>query len=178
MHSATRFYPVTVLLVLLAAFSLTTCGYRFSGSGNFPGGVQRIFITIFENKTSEIGVENVLADAVTAEFTARANAAAVAGSRRSADAVLTGRITSVHISSISRITETVTDDARVVITVVCQLTSSDGKQIWTSGEVIATDTYAVFQTDKARTDDNKTAALGRAAVRVSEKIYNKLVEDF
>ena len=178
MRPATRFCPVTVLLVLLAAFALTACGYRFSGSGNFPAGVQRIFITIFENKTSEIGVENVLADAVTAEFTTRANAAAVAGSRRNADAVLTGSITSVQISSISRITETVTDDARVVITVVAQLTSSDGKEIWTSGEVIATDTYAVFQTDKERSDANKTAALARAAERVSEKIYNKLVEDF
>lgn len=178
MHPATRLRPARVLLVLLAGFALTACGYRFSGSGQFPAGVQRIFITIFENKTSEIGVENVLADAVTAEFATRANAAAVAGSRRNADAVLSGSITSVHISSISRITETVTDDARVVITVVARLTSSEGKQIWTSGEVIATDTYAVFQNDKERTDANKTAALAQAAVRVSEKLYNRLVEDF
>ena len=173
-----RFLLAPALLVLFAAVVLTACGYRLSGSGKFPAGVQRIFITIFENKTSEIGVENVLADAVTAEFTTRANAAAVAGSRRNADAVLTGTITSVRISSISRITETVSDEARVVITVTAQLTSAGGKEIWEAGEVIATDTYRVFQSDKERSDANKNAALSRAAVKVSENIYNRLVEDF
>jgi hypothetical protein len=154
------------------------CGYRFSGSGRFPAGVQRIFVTIFENKTSEIGVENTLADAVSGEFTARSNAAAVAGSRRDADAVLAGSIMSVQITSISRVTETVSDEARVMITVNSRLTSSEGKQIWSAHQVTATDTYTVVQNDQQASAANKTAALDRAAVKIAEKLYNLLVEDF
>lgn len=157
---------------------LAACGYRFSGSGRFPGGVQRILVTVFENRTSEIGIENALADAVSSEFTARANAAAVAGSRRDADAVLAGTITSVRITSISRSAETVSDEARVVITVNSRLTSPDGAEIWTAGEVTATDTYKVVQDDKQASEDNKSAALERAAVKIAEKLFSRLVEDF
>ena len=169
---------VLLLLVLIGAVALQACGYRFSGGGNFPGGAERIFITIFENRTSEIGVENSLADAVTAEFTTRANAAAVAASRQNADAVLAGRITSVQLTSISRLAEIVSDEARVVVTVDARLISVDGATIWTAGGVTATDTYRVVQDDKQITESNKNAALDRAAVKLAEKLYNRLVEDF
>lgn len=154
------------------------CGYRFSGGGRFPADVQRIYVTIFENGTSQIGVENTLADAVTGEFAARANADAVAGSRQDADAVLDGRITSVRITSISRIAETVSSEARVVITVDARLTASSGTEIWTATDVVATDTYTVVQDDKQVSESNKKAALDRAAVKLAEKLYNRLVEDF
>jgi len=135
-------------------------------------------VTIFENRTSEIGVENTLADAVTGEFTTRANAAAVAGSRKDADAVLAGSINSVQINSISRTAETVSSEARVVITVTARLTSSGGTDIWTANQVTATDTYKVVQDDKQTTESNKNAALDRAAGKLAEKLYNRLVEDF
>jgi hypothetical protein len=154
------------------------CGYRFSGSGRFPADVQRIFVTIFENKTSEIGVEKTLADAVSSEFTARSNAAAVAGSRRDADAALAGTITSVQITSISRSSETVSSEARVVVSVDTRLTASSGTEVWSASDVTATDTYTVVQDDKQITESNKKAALERAAVKIAEKLYNRLVEDF
>ena len=165
-------------LVCGGALTLGACGYRFTTSGQFPSDVQRIFVTIFENKTSQIGVENVLADAVTNEFTTRTNAAAVAGNRRTADAVLSGTITSLQISPISRPAETVTEEARVVITVDARLTSSVGTEIWNAGQVTATETYKVLQNDNQITEFNKNAALERAAVRLAEKLYNRLVDDF
>ncbi len=165
-------------MLLWGAVALSACGYRFSGSGHFPAGVQRIFITIFENKTSEIGVENALADAVTSEFTTRTNADALAGSREDANAVFSGTITSVQITSISRIAETVSDEARLVITVNARLTSSDGIEIWTAEQVSSTATYKILQNDKQVTDANRSAALDRAAVKLAERLYNRLVEDF
>jgi outer membrane lipopolysaccharide assembly protein LptE/RlpB len=171
-------HHLLLLLVLISAVALPACGYRFSSGGNFPGGAERIFITIFDNRTSEIGVENSLADAVTDEFTTRANAGAVAGSRQDADAVLAGRITSVRITSISRVAETVSDEARVVVAVNARLVSAGGANIWTASEVTATDTYKVVQDDKQITESNKNAALDRAAVKLAEKLYNRLVEDF
>lgn len=169
--------PLAVLLVG-GVLTLPACGYRFSGSGRFPADVQRIFVTVFENRTSEIGVETALADAITTEFTTRANAAAVAGSRQDADALLRGSITSVQISSISRVAETVSSEARVVITVEARLISSGGNNIWSATGVAATDTYTVLQDDKQTSQSNKDAALNRAALKLSEKLYNRLVEDF
>ena len=123
-------------------------------------------------------MENVLADAVTTELTTRANAAAVAGSRASADAVLTGTITAVQTDPISRSAETITDEARLIIRVDARLTSSGGIEIWNARQVSATDTYNVVQDDKRITEINKNAALERAAVRLAEQLYSRLVEDF
>ena len=165
-------------LLLGGGLALAACGYRFSGGGQFPAGVQRIFVTIFENRTSEIGVENALASAVTGEFTTRSNAAAVAGSRKDADAVLAGVITSVRITSISRVAETVSTEARVVITVSARLTTTAGKDVWSATGVAATATYPVVQDDKQVTESNKNAALDEAANKVAENLYNRLVEEF
>ena len=182
LHCSIRFgasFRLTVAIVLFSVLlSLTACGYRFTGGGYFPADVQRIFITIFDNKTSEIGVENALATAVTREFTTRANASAVAASRSSADAVLSGAITSIRIAPIARSSETVSDEARLVITVNARLTANGGGEIWATNAVTATETYKIQQNDNQFTESSKNAALDRAAVRLAEQLYSRLVQNF
>jgi outer membrane lipopolysaccharide assembly protein LptE/RlpB len=165
-------------LILIVCIISTACGYRFTGSGNFPSGVERIFIQIFDNRTSEIGVENDIANGLADQFTTRGNSAALVSSLKKADAVLTGVIASIQIITTSRVTETTADARRVILTVDAKLTASDNRTIWSAQRVAATDTYTVVQNNNEATEDNKRQALARAAIELAEILYNRLVEDF
>jgi hypothetical protein len=37
-------------LIILGAVLISACGYRFAGQGEFPQGVQHIYIEVFENQ--------------------------------------------------------------------------------------------------------------------------------
>ena len=165
-------------LIVTVCIISTACGYRFTGSGNFPSGVKRIFIQIFDNRTSEIGVENDLANELADQFTTRGNSAALVSSVKNADAVLTGVIASIQITTTSRITETTAAARRVILTVDSKLTTADDRTIWSAQKVAATATYAVVQNNNEATEDNKRLALAQAANELAEILYNRLAEDF
>ena len=50
----------TVCLIVLFSIITSACGYRFTGTGGFPAGVNRIFINLYDNRTSETGIENFM----------------------------------------------------------------------------------------------------------------------
>jgi outer membrane lipopolysaccharide assembly protein LptE/RlpB len=165
-------------LIVTVCIITTACGYRFTRAGNFPSGVERIFIQIFENRTSEIGVENDIANELADQFTSRGNSTALVSSAKNADAVLTGVIASIQITTTSRVTETIASARRVILTVDSKLTTSDDRTIWSAQRVAATDSYTVVPDSKEATEDNKRLALARVANQLAEILYNRLVEDF
>ena len=65
----------------------SACGYRFAGQGQFPKGVEQIFIQTFENRTSKTGIERVVTNQIIFEFT-RQREKSLAGSAETSDAVL------------------------------------------------------------------------------------------
>jgi hypothetical protein len=48
---------------------LSSCGYRFVGSGSFPAGIKSVSIPILENRTSETGMENIITNDLIYEVT-------------------------------------------------------------------------------------------------------------
>ena len=48
-----KFIGITIFCMVVVC----ACGYRFAGQGGFPKGVERIFIEVFENRTSKTGIE-------------------------------------------------------------------------------------------------------------------------
>ncbi len=56
MYKKNRPIWLSVIVILI----LAGCGYSFPGSGEFPEGVNQIFVEVLENKTSETGVENIV----------------------------------------------------------------------------------------------------------------------
>ena len=55
-------------LILLGSF-LSACGYRFAGGGSLPSGITSISVEMFENRTGETGVENIITNDLIYEFT-------------------------------------------------------------------------------------------------------------
>lgn len=92
------------LLLVLGVLALGGCaadpsrGYSFAST--FPGGVQTVSVSIFENDTFDRGVEFELTDALIKEIQARTPYKVT--SARRADTILTGRIRTVARDQLSK----------------------------------------------------------------------------
>lgn len=166
-----------VWTILVAVIAVSGCGYRFSGGGELPAGVERIFLVIFDNRTSEIGVENDVAASLANTFTTLGHKDALAGSRQVSDAALTGVISSLEIFTVSRRVQTVSAERRVVITASARLTSTDGRILWQSDSLSVSQAYRVAL-DNQETDADKRAAIRSAAELLADKIFNNMTSNF
>jgi outer membrane lipopolysaccharide assembly protein LptE/RlpB len=163
----------SVLSVLL----LTACGYHFAGSGSFPAGVSRVFITILENRSAETGAESIFTNDLIYEFT-RNRKESLVQERSSADAILTGAIVSLSVENISRSSVSTAVERRVTGTLNLRLESSDGRILWSSGNIVERQAYAVVNGNKTATDQNKSDAIAVLSSKLAESAFNRLTDNF
>jgi outer membrane lipopolysaccharide assembly protein LptE/RlpB len=162
-------------LLILLWLVLAGCGYRFSG-GSYPGGSQTIYVELFENRTNVIRIESALTNDIINEIT-RLRRNSLLTRLRDAEAVLSGTITSITVSTVSRITTITANERRVTLTTVVSLTGKDGSELWRR-TLADNEVYAVDPDDRQRTDLNQRAALERISNKLAQRIYNGLTEDF
>jgi hypothetical protein len=170
--SVHRKYIWAVIFIPLFFWS---CGYRFAGSGNLPGGIETIAIEMFENRTPETGLENTITNDLIFEFTRKGRP--VQKNSDEADAVLTGVIVSERIMTISRQAQQSPLARRVEITVNLKLTGSGGEIKWSASDLTEFDEYNV-STDKEATETNKRRAIENLSKKLAEKVLNRLTDDF
>ncbi|MCF8023861.1 MAG: hypothetical protein K9K82_00025 [Desulfobacteraceae bacterium] len=163
-----------VLLVWCLAF-LAACGYRFSGAGELPGDFNRLAIETFKNKSGEIGIESIITNDITYEFTRTAKATVSA--RKEADAVLTGVIRSARSSTISHISTHTTAERRITVTVDVKLIDTSGAVLWSANGISASEEYTVAD-DKLVTERNKKSAVAKLSGRLAQRIYYRMTDDF
>ncbi|WP_319408859.1 LPS assembly lipoprotein LptE [uncultured Desulfosarcina sp.] len=162
---------------ILSVLLLTACGYHFAGSGSFPAGVSRIFITILENRSAETGAESTFTNDLIYEFT-RNRKESLVQERSSADAILTGAIVSLSVENISRSTVSTAVERRVRGTLNLRLESPDGRILWSSGNIVERQAYAVVGGNKTATDQNKSNAIAVLSSKLAESAFNRLTDNF
>jgi outer membrane lipopolysaccharide assembly protein LptE/RlpB len=163
-------------VIFLLLLILSACGYRFSGKENLPSGVERIFVTVFENRTMETGVETFFTDDIIQEFI-RNRKDSLANSSAGADAILSGVVESIRIRTISREGTHTPLERRVWATISLKLTGSDGRIIWKKNGISESETYAVMPL-KQETERNRLDALSALSKRIAERVYFRLTDDF
>ena len=165
-------------LTIFCIVVVNACGYRFAGQGQFPKGVQHIFIEVFENQTSQTGIEREVTNQVIFEFT-RQRQKSLASSSRDADAVLKGVIRNVRTQTIARVGTELASQREVVMTVDLRLIQQGvGKVLWTAKGVTDKEAYDVVENSKLATDQNENLAIARLSERISERIFSRLTNDF
>jgi outer membrane lipopolysaccharide assembly protein LptE/RlpB len=162
-------------IIAIITATLAACGYQFSGSGELPAGVQTIYVTVFDNRTGEVGLENSITNEVVSEFILKRKNALVDEGR--AESILHGTITAIRDETISRSGENAALERRVTIRVALVLKNREGKVLWRARQVAANEAYDV-DSDAQVTEENRREALETLFGRLAETIYNKLVEDF
>ena len=166
-----------ILIILLGIFYLTSCGYRFAGSGSFPEGVELIFIEVMENRTSKSGVERIVTNQLIFEFS-RQRESSLVSKLDEADAVLKGTINSIRTQTISRLGTEVANERVVVMTIDLRLIQKDGGAvIWAANGLSDREAYDVAD-QKIDTDRNEEQATRRLSERLSERVFNRLTDDF
>ena len=164
-------------LIIAAALLLAACGYHFSGSGKFPGGVTRIFIDMLQNRSSDTGVESTFTNDLIYEFT-RKREASVAADRAVADAILTGTIVSLSVDDISRASISTALERQVTGILNLRLISKDGSVLWASGNIVERKSYMVVDGNKTATEQNKSDAIAELSRRLAEAAFNRLTDNF
>jgi outer membrane lipopolysaccharide assembly protein LptE/RlpB len=152
------------------------CGYRFAGSGGFPDNVEKIFIEVFENRTSKAGIERIVTNQLVFEFT-RQREKSLASDSPSADATLKGVIQSIRTRTISRVGTEVANEREVIMTLNLRLIKQDGEVIWAAKGLSGRQAYDVSDL-KLENDRNESVAIAILSERISQRIFSRLTDNF
>ena len=163
------------LLVAIGLF-VCACGYRFPGGGEIPGGIKTLFIPLFVNRTNDIGLENTITNDLTNEFIIRRKTA-LADNETMADGILNGEVASVFTRTITQTGAGGSVEREVVVAVDLKLTDKKDQVVWAPRGIAARETYGVGA-NSLETELNRREALQELSIRLAEKIYNRLIEDF
>lgn len=167
----------TRLLILIAAvlsLLLYSCGYRLAGSGELPSSVEKVSISVLENKSAESGVETIITNDIIYEFTRHGKPIA---DKEEADAFLSGVIESISDVSISRSSTITSLERQVTVVISLKLKDKTGNIIWTVSNISDYQAFSVFP-DKLATENEMRKAIDILSKRLAEKIYNKLTDNF
>ena len=168
---------VQIALCLLCFLLFYACGYRFSGTGAFPGDVEYIFIEVIENRTSKIGVERIVTNQLIFEFS-RQRESSLVSKLDEADAIIKGSINSIRTRTISRLDTEVANEREVVMKVDLRLIKQEGGSvIWAANGLSDREAFDVTDS-KIQTERNEEAAIRRLSERLSERIFNRLTDNF
>lgn len=166
---------ITILIFIGLLPALWGCAYRFSGTGTLPSGMTRIYISMIENKTAEVGIENHLTDDLINEFILRKKE--VLSRQEDAEGILSGSIEYIRDTSVAHSSQSKSSQRRVFLGALLNLVDTKGKTVWAVNGINASEVYKVTD-DKTLTEQNKRAAMQVLSKRLAEKIYNRLTDDF
>lgn len=165
----------SVKMLCLCCLLLAACGYKFTGGGNLPRNVQTVFVSVFENRSGTIALENTLTNNMINEFISKRPQALA--KQAQAEAILTGTIMSVRRGTISRSGLDQPLERRVTLVIDVKLTDRGGEVIWAGRNVSASQAYAV-ENDSIATQQNEREALEYITRLLAERVYNRLTDDF
>jgi hypothetical protein len=158
------------ILVLLFVMG---CGYRPIGAEPVGGTMQVLAVPLFTNRSTEVGLEAVLANALINAF-AQTKAVKVTPYEAGADLVLEGQVHSVDNTSVAYNSVTQSTVRRVTVRVDLALKKQDnGKIIWKDTQILQED-YVVDPNYHAG-EATKTEGLRRAAVHMARRVLDKIL---
>jgi hypothetical protein len=168
-----QFTTIGIIAILL--LTLFACGYRFSGGGALPGGVQRIAVGVFDNPSGETGLESILSNEIIYEITR--NGKEFTRKSEAADAILSGSVVEVCTWSVPRKSVHNVQERRVSVTVSLELTDPKGRMLWQISALSENEEYEVADAEGV-TEQNKRAAIRKLSKRMAEKAYCQMTENF
>ncbi len=166
-----------LLGLLLFIFCLTGCGYNFPGqSGNLPTGVERVYIPLFANKTTEPQLENELTNRVSEVFSRNKSIAQVKKITQ-ADAILTGIISDYSTHAVAYDRNDDIGEYKATMIVAVSLVATDTNDILWDKTISWSRSYNAAD-DKGMQEDFEQQAIDEISLRLAEEILYRLLDDF
>jgi hypothetical protein len=162
------------IFALVLILALTGCGYRPVGLEPYrPETQPALAIPLFANRSTEIGIESIMANAMIQAFS-QTKAVRLATKPQDADLVLEGKVAFVENSSVAFNDILRSTVRRVTIKVDLNLKRRDsGKILWKDTVVLQEDymvdpNYQIGETLKDR-------GIRRAAATLAQKVLDKVL---
>jgi hypothetical protein len=168
------------LLALAAALAVLACGYKSINPGAvFGPEVRGILLQMLENRTSEVGLEAMLADALQEEFARRGLLRPVYDEEDPrANLVLTGNVVraTVEPTAFSSVALSLEDRVDVILSITVQRADTgamvlEGRELRFSERFLASADPQVYES-------NKEQALRRGAARAASQLHDELFQQF
>jgi hypothetical protein len=162
------------LLLVLALVSLLGCGYRPVGSAlPVAGERQAIAIPLFGNRSTEVGLESVFANAFVETFS-QSEAMRITPRPEEADLVLEGRVTSLEYSSVAffDIDRSLVRKVTMRVELVLRRQKT-GKIIWKNTETVAEEYVA--SADYHLGEATRAMGIRRGAATLSRRVLDKIL---
>ncbi len=165
------------LAVAILLLCLCGCGYHFPGKGgSLPGDVEKLYLPLFVNQSTEPQIENLLSNDVSEVFARNGNISQV-GSEQLAEAVLDGVISSYSSRAISYDKNDDISEYRATMVIDVALRQvADGRLLW-QGSVSWSNEY-LADDDKTVQEDLERDAIEEISQRLSEELLSRLLDDF
>ena len=152
------------------------CGYHLARrGGTVPENVYTLAVPVFQNDTYEVGIEDLITDALIQEFQRNRWARIVPEER--ADAVLLGAIKGFVAVPIAFATADFAVEYRVRIKVKITLRDREGNVIWQDREVSYSEEYEVTP-DIFISEANTRRAVARLAAELAEEVHDRIFDGF
>lgn len=154
------------------------CGYHLAGGegDRLPEGVRTLYIPLFENRTKEPFLENLVSEAVIRRF-ARALAIEVTENPKRADAVLSGVITSYssHPMAYGR-DDDITEYFSVISCLATLRSVQDNRVLWKGSVFWQQEYQASF--DRGLEESGEALAQEEISVRLADELFTRITENF
>jgi hypothetical protein len=162
-----------VLAVALAG----ACGYRVVGlGGQLPGGVTRVEVPVFENRTSRTDIGRVLTEAFIRELQGAAKLRVVRGEE--AQALIQGTVTVYKREPITFDSKETPLENWLTIVMVVNLATRGGNRPLFSEKAVTIRYDYPLQTDLQVNDRLEDEALIEASKLMSQKLVSLMLEGF
>lgn len=162
------------IFTLILILALAGCGYHPLGLEPYhPEKTPSLAIPLFANRSTEVGIEAVMANAMNAAFS-QTKAVRLTNRRKDADLVLEGKVDYVENSSVAFNSILQSTMRRVTIKVELNLKRQhSGKIVWKDTQIVQEDylTYANYQIGETLKDQG----IRRAAVTLAQKVLDKVL---
>jgi len=157
-----------IILALLLISFLASCGpYSFSGATT--GGIETVYIPVFENETIEYGLGEELTTKITSAIVADNTLKVV--DQNDADAFISGKVISYKKSSETYNIQDQVQEYRVDVAVNVSFVKPNGDVIWEEPRISS---FGVYEAETETEDEGKTEALEKLA----EIIVNRTVRNW
>jgi hypothetical protein len=168
---------LVALGALLAAALASGCGYRIVGlGGQLPGGVTRVEVPVFENRTSRTDIGRVMTEAFIRQLQGAAQLRVVQGEE--AQAVIRGLITGYKREPITFDAKETPLENRLTIAMDVSLVPRGGSRPLFSEKAVSVRYDYQIQTDLQVNDRLEDQALLEASKLMSQKLVSLMLEGF
>ena len=167
-----------LLLAVLFTIVVYGCGYHFSPGGeHIDQNIRTVFVEKFDNYTSEVNLENYVQSAFINEVR-QGGRFEIAGSKKEADAIVSGKITRLNVSHLSYSSVDVAKEDRVnVVMAITFKETGTGQIIWNNNAFTGKEAFVVAG-DPSKTNTNRKNALIKLVKDMAERAYRSIMSGF